>query len=147
MLRVGIRCRLVCKVEIQKNQEVSRIPLNQTAIEILLETKRNATDEQPFSCNFRKAFETAVRRAGIKDFSFHCLRHAFASWLVMAGIPIYTVKELMRHKDFAMTMRYAHLSPDHKREAVKVLESSEDFQQTLNRHQTICRIIGNFVSR
>ncbi|MGC8719370.1 MAG: tyrosine-type recombinase/integrase [Thermodesulforhabdaceae bacterium] len=26
---------------------------------------------------------------------FHILRHTFGSWLVMAGVPIYTVRELM----------------------------------------------------
>lgn len=107
----------------QKNHEVSRMPLNETACQILLELKRNSSEERPFNHNFRKSFETALRRSGIKDFHFHDLRHTFASWLVMAGVPIYTVKELMRHKDIKMTTRYAHLSPDHKMEALKVLES------------------------
>ena len=113
----------VLKIERQKNQEVSRIPLNTTVFEILLDRKRNAREERAFNYNFRKSFETAIRRSGIKDFHFHDLRHTFASWLVMAGIPIYTVKELMRHEDIKMTTRYAHLSPDHKTEAVKVLET------------------------
>ncbi len=113
----------VFKIERQKNQEVSRLPLNATAFGILLELKRNSTGERPFNYNFRKSFETAIRRSGVKDFHFHDLRHTFASWLVMAGIPIYTVKELMRHKDIKMTTRYAHLSPDHKTEAVRVLEN------------------------
>ena len=113
----------VLKIERQKNQEVSRIPLNATVFEILLDLKRNSREERPFNYNFRKSFDTAIRRSGIKDFHFHDLRHTFTSWLVMAGVPIYTVKELMRHKDIKMTTRYAHLSPDHKTEAVRVLET------------------------
>ena len=49
---------------------------------------------------------------------FHTLRHTFASWLAIQGTPIYTIKELMGHKTLAMTERYAHLLPDHKKEAI-----------------------------
>jgi hypothetical protein len=45
------------------------------------------------------------------------LRHTFASWLAIKGTPILTIKELLGHKSLAMTERYAHLSPDHKRTA------------------------------
>lgn len=50
--------------------------------------------------------------------SFHTLRHTFASWLAINGVPLYTIKELMGHKSIKMTERYAHLCPDHKRDAV-----------------------------
>jgi len=53
---------------------------------------------------------------------FHTLRHTFGSWLVMAGVPIYTVKELMGHKTLAMTERYAHLAAEAQRQAVKEIE-------------------------
>jgi integrase len=56
------------------------------------------------------------------DFTFHDLRHTFASRLVMAGVDLPTVKELMGHKSIAMTLRYTHLSTDHKQRAVRVLE-------------------------
>jgi len=35
----------------------------------------------------RKRFEAACKRMGLLDFHFHDLRHSFASWLVMAGVP------------------------------------------------------------
>ena len=41
---------------------------------------------------------------------FHSLRHTFASWHVLAGTDIYTVKGLLGHSVIAMTERYAHLS-------------------------------------
>jgi integrase len=72
--------------------------------------------------SFRKAFERAVRLAGLSDFTFYDLRHTFASRLVMAGVDLPTVKELLGHKDISMTMRYAHLSSDHKQAAVRKLE-------------------------
>ncbi|MBA7494726.1 Tyrosine recombinase XerC [subsurface metagenome] len=71
--------------------------------------------------NIRKAFEGARKRAGIVDFRFHDLRHTFASHLVMAGVDLKTVQELLGHKSFEMTLRYAHLSPEHKKTALDIL--------------------------
>lgn len=105
----------------QKNGRKDWIPLNQTASDLLLEVKKSSKVDYPFSYNFRKAFETAIKRAKISDFRFHDLRHTFASWLVMAGVDIYTVMSLMRHQDIKMTQRYAHLSPDHKARGVEKL--------------------------
>jgi len=56
--------------------------------------------------------------AKIKDCSWHCNRHTFASRLVMAGVDLRTVAELMGHSSIQMTMRYAHLTPQHNRAAV-----------------------------
>ncbi len=52
---------------------------------------------------------------------FHSLRHTFASHLAINGTPIFTIQKLMNHKDIRMTLRYAKLSPDSGREAVKNL--------------------------
>ncbi len=51
--------------------------------------------------------------------TFHSCRHTFGSRLALQGVPLLTIKELMGHKTIEMTMRYAHLMPDHKREAVR----------------------------
>jgi integrase len=72
--------------------------------------------------SFRTAFERAVRRAVIPDFTFHDLRYMFASRLVMSGVDLPTAKELMGYKDITMTLRYTHLSSDPKRSAVRTLE-------------------------
>jgi integrase len=67
-------------------------------------------------------FTRAVRRAGIPHARFHDLRHTFASHLVMKGIDLRTVQELLGHGDMRMTLKYAHLGPDHVRKAVEVLD-------------------------
>jgi len=48
----------------------------------------------------------ACRRAGLRKIGWHCLRHTFASHLVMRGVPLKAVQELMGHATIEMTMRY-----------------------------------------
>src|SRR5262245_19191443 len=68
------------------------------------------------------AFKEACSAAGIKDFSFNDLRHTFASHLVMAGVDLVTVKDLLGHTGINMTVRYSHLVPEHKAQAVAKLD-------------------------
>jgi site-specific recombinase XerD len=63
----------------------------------------------------RKAFETAVAVAQLDDFRFHDLRHTFASHFVMRGGSLQSLKEILGHGSMAMTLRYAHLAPEHVR--------------------------------
>ncbi|MCY1296296.1 Tyrosine recombinase XerC [compost metagenome] len=50
----------------------------------------------------------------------HVLRHTFASHFMMNGGNILTLQKILGHASLAMTMRYAHLSPDHLQDAVKL---------------------------
>ena len=71
--------------------------------------------------NINGAWRGVVKAAGITNFRFHDLRHSFASKLVMAGIPLNTVRELMTHAKMEMTLVYAHLSPSHKEDAINLV--------------------------
>lgn len=62
---------------------------------------------------FRKRFEKAVEEAELQNFRFHDLRHTFATWLRMAGEDIAGICEALGQSSVAVTMRYAHVEPDH----------------------------------
>lgn len=129
-----------------KNGEGRTVPITETLREVLRRLVKEAgADGSPYlfrNCHgepyrsIRTGFEHAAQRAGIKDFRFHDLRHTFASRLIMAGVDIRTVQELMGHKTISMTLRYSHLSPDHKRKAMEALESRFPAKSPATFHNT-----------
>ncbi len=73
---------------------------------------------------FRAAWTAAITAAKLEHLTVHDLRHSYASKLVQAGVDLYTVGQLLGHKDPKMTQRYAHLSKGDLHDAVKVLNPS-----------------------
>lgn len=68
-------------------------------------------------------FEKAAKKADLSPaFRYHDLRHTFCSRLVAAGVPLLEVQQLAGHKSYATTLRYAHLSPDHRKRAVEKVQ-------------------------
>jgi integrase len=66
----------------------------------------------------RRAFEPALKRAGIQGACWHTLRHTAASRRIMNGVDLVSVKELLGHRDIQTTYRYSHLSPEHLKDAI-----------------------------
>ncbi len=71
--------------------------------------------------NIKHSFQTALKKSGIDNCRLHDLRHTFASHLLMNGASIKDIQELLGHKTMQMTLRYAHLSQEHKKKAVNLL--------------------------
>ena len=69
----------------------------------------------------RPDFRLLNFEGGYQNFRFHDLRHTFASQVIMRGGTLKDVQELLGHKTMTMTLRYAHLSQEHKRKAVNLL--------------------------
>lgn len=112
-----------------KNKSRLEIPITEPLREALLGLTRRLDTPyvfyDPATCkpyrDVKKSFHSACRRAKIVDFHFHDLRHTAASHLLMCGVDLTTVKEILGHKSITMTLRYAHLAPSHKVEAMKKL--------------------------
>lgn len=105
-----------------KSGKARHVPLNTEALRVLEQWREHHPDGRLFrlTCT-AKSWGRLMERAGLEDFRFHDLRHDFASKLVMAGVDLNTVRELLGHGDIKMTLRYAHLAPEHKAAAVELL--------------------------
>jgi integrase len=112
-----------------KSGKTRHIPLNSEAKSVLKlwQEQSNNSDfvfpsinNQPFN-TVKKSWRAIRDTANLKNFRWHDMRHHFASRLVMAGVDLNTVRELLGHSDLAMTLRYAHLAPEHKANAVEKL--------------------------
>jgi integrase len=113
-----------------KSRRIRHIPLNAEVLAVLQcwRAQRPADDNLVFPGrdgtrldNVRKAWLGVLVDAKIKGFRWHDMRHHFASRLVMAGVSLNTVRELLGHADYKMTLRYAHLDPEHTAAAVERL--------------------------
>jgi len=112
-----------------KNRERRYVPLNKEALTALKEWEQQSNSKTLVFCKpdgsplstVRRKWLDILHKAEIKNFRWHDMRHHFASWLVMSGVDLNTVRELLGHADIKMTLRYAHLAPEHKSLAVSKL--------------------------
>lgn len=129
--RVDLEQRLInLRSEDTKSGKPRSIPINQEARKAL--ERRDVQGESPYvfpgtkpHANYladpKKSFQTACKRAGLTDVTPHILRHTTASWMAIAGIPMLEIQKILGHSSMQVTMRYAHLAPDHLRSAVDAL--------------------------
>lgn len=113
-----------------KSGRTRHVPLNTEALRSLQRWREQsgATAGRVFPgneggrlTNINTAWGSLMKLAKLPDFRFHDCRHHFASRLVMADVPLNTVRELLGHSEISMTLRYAHLAPEHKADAVAKL--------------------------
>jgi len=109
--------------------------------------KRKGLSPVPQRINsIKTAFNAALRRAKIKDFRFKDLRHTFASHMVMRGATMKELQELMGHKTMTMTMRYAHLSHEHKKKAVNLLNGLTAPSKNPDSHEMVTNSESSYVT-
>ncbi len=114
--------RGVLRLEITKSGRRREVPMRQAVYDVLAGQSGAREGRVWRAGKIRTAFENAVEAAGLGDFVFHDTRHHFASWFVMRGGGLQALKEILGHQDIKMTLRYAHLAPDHLRQEVAKTE-------------------------
>lgn len=66
----------------------------------------------------RRRFKEALRRAGLRELTFHDLRHTYGTRMAAAGTPLRTLQSWMGHRDYKTTEIYADFAPDPSQAAV-----------------------------
>lgn len=125
-----------------KSRKIRQIYLNAEAVSTLQGWQKLSTEtsglvfpgtDGAMLNNVKRSWAGVLTAAKIERFRWHDLRHHFASKLAMAGIDLNTIRELLGHSSYAMTLRYAHLAPNHKRRAVDVLCAGNTDQPSLQK--------------
>ncbi len=94
---------------------------------------KNGRKRKQMSKTFNRTVEQLGFNDGVEDrrqkFTFHSCRHTCASWLVQAGIPLFTVKEIMGYSTIALTERYSHLAPSAFQQAAEAIEQAGTIEE------------------
>jgi integrase len=125
----------VIKIQSKKEWDIKTlkrrvVPLNARAAELIRRQKRSGTSTYVFTApeggqiHRDRIYHELKRALGVLGLEgdVHKWRHTFASHLVMNGVGLETVSKLLGHQSIEMTMKYAHLAPDHLQNAVRSLE-------------------------
>jgi integrase len=126
--RVDMENRMI-RVTGTKSGKSRSIPINDPLFEELRRLPRHLKTDYVFwnhetetrFVSIKKAWATTLRKVGIANFRFHDLRHTFASYVQMGLGDLRATQVLLGHADPRMTQRYAHLSDERLREAVRAL--------------------------
>lgn len=110
-----------------KGRRDDEVPLNDEATRALAD----GPFPRALFWSARKRLGRLAVKAGVAPIRFHDLRHTFASTLAMAGVDLMQIQQLCRHKSYQMTLRYAHLHPDHLSEATAAILARQPARSAL----------------
>lgn len=108
-----------------KQAREHRVPLSGTAVELLKSMRATYSGKFLFPSkgtdkalgDIKKSWASICKRAELKDFRLHDLRHSFASYLASSGHSLLTIGALLGHTQSQTTHRYSHLMDDPLRAA------------------------------
>lgn len=113
---------------LSKNSRTRHIPLSSEAVRVAKRWKASPGSSrsglvfpgakgQPMD-RMPRAITRIIAACKLDEFRPYDFRHTFASRLALAGVDLNTIRELMGHETIQMTLIYAHLTQDHRREAI-----------------------------
>lgn len=112
----GQQVRLHTRKRRDGSIECDWLPITESLMVLLQEWKKSASREwvfpdpetgQPYRCR-RRWMKGLCKRAGVKEFGLHGIRHLTASILMQADVPLIDIKDILRHKNISTTERYIH---------------------------------------
>ena len=125
-------CLIVPREQTKTKKLPITIPLTMRAADIIRRYLESTRLEHLFVSNagrprtcaeVNRTLQRAAVKAGLSDICLYTLRHTFISRLVQSGVSLPEVAALSCHRDIRMTMRYAHLAPQHLCDSIATLEA------------------------
>jgi len=126
---------LVVQDTTKTSKSIRTIPLTNRSLVLLKELKtkqqskinivfctKNYTYYYPK--NFRNAFQSILKKAGLEKMGLHVLRHTFATRLFEKGANPKIVSTLLGHANVGITLDiYTHVEPQQMKDTIRLLES------------------------
>lgn len=143
-VEVALRGGTVKKMEVKPNHllvvrnkrgKPYSLPLNPAARAVVAQLLANGKAARHLFVSFRtgrayvdtkKGFAAACSAAGLDGFTFHDLRHTFATRLKEAGVDPVTRRDLLGHASTVMTDSYTHSATTTKQSAVDSISPSAE---------------------
>jgi integrase len=123
-----------------KSSKARAVPISsELETELQAHYAKHGKEERLFSTAY-SAFREGIKKASLKMAEgqlTHILRHTFASHFMMNGGNILALQRILGHHSLTMTMRYAHLSPDHLQETrnlnplARLVPLTEDYERII----------------
>ena len=112
-----------------KSGKARKIPISKTLLKVFNSLKHTSEyvfvnpETNTHYTDIKHSWVTVCKAANIKNFRFHDLRHTAITRMVEKGIPLPVVQDIAGHSKIETTMRYTHIMPEQKVEAIQVLDS------------------------
>lgn len=122
-----------------KNTDIRSIPIRGLALQLLQVHASQSlsigyifpSQNMAKPLELRRAFRTAIKRAGLKNFRGHDCRHSYATEMLAQGLSLGEIGHLLGHRSVSMTRRYAHLVESRSIDAVSKM-SEQIFNEVGN---------------
>lgn len=109
-----------------KNTDMRSIPIRGLALELLRDLAHQSSslgylfpsEEKSKPLELRRAFRTAIKRAGLTNFRGHDCRHSYSTEMLAQGLSLGEIGHLLGHRSVSQTRRYAHLVESRSIDAV-----------------------------